>query len=98
MNPMLKYTLARVGIFVACAALALVLLPRDMTLLLKLLIALVVSSTASFFLLRPWADELAERMSTNTRRRRDEKERLRAALAGEDEPPVPPATEENRPP
>ncbi len=96
MNPMLKYTLARVGIFVACAALALLLLPRDMNVLLKLLIAVVASSVASFFLLRPWADELAERMSTNTRRRRDEKERLRAALAGEDEPPVPP-TEENRP-
>ena len=97
MNPMLKYTLARVGIFVGCAALALVLLPRDMNVLLKLLVALVASSAASFFLLRPWADELAERMSGNTQRRRDEKERLRAALAGEDEPPGPPPPEENRP-
>jgi hypothetical protein len=97
MNPMLKYTLGRVGIFVGCAVLALVLLPRDMNVLLKLLIALVASAVASFFLLRPWADELAERMSANTRRRRDEKERLRAALAGEDEPSAPPPTEEDRP-
>jgi hypothetical protein len=86
MNPTLKYSLARLGIFIVCAVPALLLLPRDMNLLLKLLIALLVSSVASYLLLKPWANELAERMSANTRRRHQEKERLRSALAGEDEP------------
>ncbi len=97
MNPMLKYSLGRVGIFIATAVPVLLLLPRDMNLLLKLLVVLVISSVASFLLLRPWADELAGRMSANARRRAAEKERLRAALAGDDEPPATPA-DEDRPP
>jgi predicted PurR-regulated permease PerM len=56
-----------------------------MNFFLKLLIALLVSSVASFFLLRQWRDEVAEYLSAASRRRLDEKERLRAALAGEDE-------------
>ena len=83
MNPIMKYTLARILLFAACVGL--VSLPANMNLFLKLLIALVVSSAASFFLLRRWRDEVAERLSVNSRRRLDEKERLRAALAGEDE-------------
>lgn len=86
MNPMLKYTLARFGIFAVCLALALLVLPRDMNLFLKVLIALLVSMIASFFLLRRWADDLADRMNTNLRRRKEQKDRLRAALAGEDDP------------
>jgi hypothetical protein len=97
MNPTLKYTLGRVGIFIACAVPTLALLPRGMDVLLKLLIALVVSAVASFFLLRQWRDEVAERMSANLRRRAEEKERLRAALAGDDEPPATPSTDEDRP-
>lgn len=83
MNPIVKYTLARVALFAACAGL--VSLPADMNFFLKLLIALLVSSVASFFLLRQWRDEVAEYLSAASRRRLDQKERLRAALAGEDE-------------
>lgn len=83
MNPILKYTLARILLFAVCAGL--VLLPAGMNLFLKLLIALVVSSAASFVLLRQWRDEVAERLSAGSRRRLDEKERLRSALSGEDE-------------
>ena len=83
MNPALKYTLARIGIFLVCVGL--VSLPAGMDYLLKLLIALVVSSIASFFVLRQWRDDVAEQLSSHSRRRTDEKERLRAALAGEDE-------------
>jgi hypothetical protein len=83
MNPIVKYTLARIVLFAVC--IGLVSLPADMNLFFKLIVALVVSSAASFFLLRQWRDEVAERLSTGSRRRLDEKERLRAALAGEDE-------------
>ncbi len=96
MNPTLKYTLGRVGIFIAAAVPALLLLPRDMNLLLKLLIALVVSAVASYFLLRRWRDEVAERMSAGTSRRLEEKERLRSALAGDDEAPASPPKDDDR--
>jgi len=86
-NPGLKYAVGRIGIFVACAVPALLLLPSGMNLLLKLLIALVVSAALSFFLLRRWRDEVAEQMSANARKKIAEKERLRSALAGDDEPP-----------
>jgi hypothetical protein len=85
-NPGLRYALGRVGIFVVCAVPALYLLPDGMNTLLKLMIALVLSAAVSFFLLRQWRDEVAERMSANARRKIDEKNRLRAALAGNEEP------------
>jgi hypothetical protein len=83
-NPIVKYSLARMVLFVGCLA-AVAFVP-NLNVFLKLLIALVVSSIGSFFLFRAWKDELADRLSTNSRRRLDEKERLRAALAGDDEP------------
>jgi hypothetical protein len=83
LNPVVKYTLARILIFAVCVAM--VSLPADMNLFLKLIVALIVSSIASFFLLRRLRDQVAERLSMNSRRRLDEKERLRAALAGDDE-------------
>jgi hypothetical protein len=81
----LKYALGRVGIFVVCVLPAALLLPRDMNLLLKLMIALVVSAVLSFVLLRKWRDEVAAQMSGNSRRRVEQKEKLRSALAGDDE-------------
>lgn len=87
MNPILKYTLARILLFAACVGM--VSLPAGMSYLLKLLIALLVSSAASFFLLRQWRDEVAEQLSASSRRRRDEKDRLRIALSGEDESATP---------
>ena len=84
MNPILKYSLARLALFVVCAGL--VFVPDETNPFLKLLIALVVSAIGALVLLRPQRDEVAERLSTGAARRRSEKERLRAALAGEDEP------------
>ena len=97
MNPAVKYTLARITLFGICVGL--VSLPAGMDYLLKLLIALVVSSVASFFLLRQWRDEVAEQLSAGSRRRMQDKQRLRAALAGDDEPPADSdSTDEGRPP
>jgi uncharacterized membrane protein YccC len=84
MNPGLKYTLARFGILLVCLIPAVFLFPNA-NLLLKLLIAFLVSAILSFFLLRQWRDEVAEQLSANAIRRSGEKQRLRAALAGEDE-------------
>ena len=68
-----------------------------MNVLLKLLIALVVSAVASYLpVAARGADEVAEQMSASTRRRQEEKERLRAALAGDDEPPASPPKDDDR--
>jgi hypothetical protein len=84
MNPVLRYTLARILLFAVCVGL--VFVPDGMNPLLKLLIALLVSAVASYFLLRQWRDEVAEQLAAGRSRRADEKERLRSALAGEDDP------------
>ncbi|WP_406075684.1 DUF4229 domain-containing protein [Micromonospora sp. NBC_01638] len=88
MSAALKYTLGRIGLFIAVlAALWLV----DMNVFLKLMLALAFSAALSFFLLRGWRDEMAEEMASAAERRRTEKERLRSALAGDDAeaPPTP---------
>ncbi|MFY1597663.1 DUF4229 domain-containing protein [Micromonospora sp. WMMD737] len=83
MSAAVKYTLGRLGLFVAVlAALWLV----EMNIFIKLMVALAFSAALSFFLLKGWRDEMAEEMATAAERRRAEKERLRSALAGEDEP------------
>jgi hypothetical protein len=84
MTPGLKYALGRIAIFVVCAVPAVLLLPNSLNLLLRLMIALIVSAALSFALLRRWRDDVAEQMSTNSRRRIEQKEKLRSALAGED--------------
>lgn len=85
MSAAVKYTLGRIGLFVAVlAALWLV----DMNVFLKLMLALAFSAALSFFLLRGWRDEMAGEMADAAERRRTEKERLRSALAGEDENPA----------
>ena len=88
MNPILKYTLARLGLFVASVVLVFLIVPGSVNPLLKLLIALVISAAGSFFLLRRWRDDVAGQLATGAARRQGEKERLRSALAGEDEPPT----------
>ncbi len=90
----MKYTLGRVLLF-ALAALA--LLPFRMNLLLTLMIALVASMVLSYFLLRRWRNEFAEQIADGARKRREQKEQLRAALAGEDAPPTPPPGEDKQP-
>ncbi|WBB71005.1 DUF4229 domain-containing protein [Micromonospora sp. WMMD812] len=86
MSAAVKYTLGRIGLFVlVLAALWLV----DMNLFLRLMLALVFSAALSFFLLKGWRDEMAGEMAESSARRRGEKERLRSALAGEDQPGEP---------
>ncbi|MGE5828393.1 MAG: DUF4229 domain-containing protein [Micromonosporaceae bacterium] len=82
MSPALKYSLGRIGIFVAVAVLVVLLLPVD-SLLVKLLVAILVSAVLSFFLLRRWRDELAAQIQAGAGRRSQEKARLRDALAGD---------------
>ncbi|SCL58210.1 Protein of unknown function [Micromonospora citrea] len=90
MSAAVKYTLGRIGLFVAVlAALWLV----DMNLFVKLMLALAFSAAASFFLLKGWRDEMAVEMAEAAERRRAEKERLRSALAGDDQDPDGPAAE-----
>jgi hypothetical protein len=83
MTPTVKYTLGRVGLFVAVA---LLLWPVPIDLLLKLMIALAVSVPLQFVVLRRWRAQFIEQIDRAATRRRAEKEKLRAALAGEDEP------------
>ncbi len=86
MSPTLKYTLGRIGLFVAVL---LALWPVDLNLFLKLMIALVFSAALSFFLLRRWRDEMAGRLATAAGRRKADRDRLRSALAGDDQEGTP---------
>ena len=88
MNASVKYTLGRVGLFLVVLA---TLLPVPVSLLLKLMIAVLVSALLAYFLLRTWRDEMAASLAEGARRRRAEKEHLRAALAGENRPGEPTA-------
>jgi hypothetical protein len=81
-NPAIKYTLARLGLFVV-VLLALLPIPA-LDVLLKLMIAVLVSAVASWFLLRRMRDQVADRIEQSMDRRREEKEKLRVALAGDD--------------
>jgi hypothetical protein len=76
-----KYTLGRIGLFLLVL---LPLWPLNMDLLLKLMIAVLASAGFSFFLLRKWREEVAQRLAHAAERRKAEKERLRSALAGDD--------------
>jgi hypothetical protein len=84
MNPMLKYTLARIGLFVAVAAI-LVVIPVPLHILIKLAIAVLVSALLSLFLLKGLRDDVARQLAGAQQRRAAEKERLRSALAGDEQ-------------
>jgi hypothetical protein len=84
MMAVLKYTLARIGLLLAVL---LVLWPTPLDLFLKLLLALVVSFALSWWLLRGWRDQMSASLAEWSERRRAEKRRLRAALAGDEEQP-----------
>jgi hypothetical protein len=83
MTPALKYTLGRLGLFLACA---LVLVPVPVNFWVKLMVALVASFALQFVLLRKWRLDMIGQVDEAMTRRRQDKERLRSALAGEDEP------------
>jgi Protein of unknown function (DUF4229) len=82
-SPAVKYTLGRIGLFVAVL---LALWPVELNIFVKLLLALAFSAALSLFLLRGWRDEMGQQLADAAERRRAEKERLRSALSGEDEP------------
>ncbi|MGA8112107.1 MAG: DUF4229 domain-containing protein [Actinocatenispora sp.] len=82
MSPAIKYTLGRIGLFVAIAAAT---LPFKLNLFLTLMIALLVSMPLSYLLLRRWREQMADTIEGSVQKHRDEKERLRAALAGDDQ-------------
>lgn len=86
MNPVVTYSLGRVGLFLAVF---LALWPVRMNILLKLMIAVVFSAALAFFLLRGWRDKMAEHLARAADQRRADRDRLRSALAGEDLPNSP---------
>lgn len=81
MSPAVKYTLARIGLFLAVA---LALWPVNANIFLKLMLAVIFSAALAFFLLRGWRDEMAQQLANAAARRKAERERLRSALAGEE--------------
>ena len=84
MNPVAKYTLGRLGLFALCA-LVLLAVPVPVNVFIKLMVALLASIALQFVLLRSWRREMIGYLDGAIARRRDEREKLRAALAGEDE-------------
>ena len=83
MSPAVKYTLGRFGLFAVLLA-ALLPVPVPLSFLVKAMIALIASAILSYFLLAKWREEMAEHLGSVAQRRRAEKERLRAALAGDE--------------
>jgi Protein of unknown function (DUF4229) len=81
-SPAVKYTLGRVGLFLVIFAL---LLPVPLNLLVRLMIALFASAGFSYFLLARWRNEMAEQLGSAADRRKQERNRLRAALAGDED-------------
>ena len=82
MSPAVKYTLGRLGLFVLIFVL---LLPLPLNILVKAMIALVVSAAGSYFLLADWRNRMGEQLASAASRRTAEKQRLRAALAGDED-------------
>ena len=82
MSPAVKYTLGRLGLFVILFVAS---LPLPLNILVKAMIALVVSAVLSYFLLADWRNQMGEQLATSASRRTAEKQRLRAALAGDDD-------------
>jgi Protein of unknown function (DUF4229) len=86
-SPAIKYTLARLGLF---AAVLLLTLPiPNLSILIKMMIAVLVSAALSWFLLRRMRDQVAVGIEQGLERRKQEKEKLKAALAGDEEPTKP---------
>jgi chromate transport protein ChrA len=83
MSPFMKYSLARMGIFVVVAA-ALFFVPIPISPLLRLLIALLISAVLAYFLLSKLRNEVSEQVAGVAQRRTERKQRLRSALAGDD--------------
>jgi hypothetical protein len=85
MSPFMKYSFARLAIFLVVAA-ALLLLPVPVDPLLKLMVALLLSAVLAYFLLGRLRDQVGEQVAGVAQRRVEKRERLRSALAGDDTP------------
>jgi Protein of unknown function (DUF4229) len=83
-NPFVKYTLWRIALFLG-VLLILLPVPR-LGLLVKALIAVVVSFGLSLVLMRRWRSELNAYLAERAERRQEEQRRLRDTLYGEDTP------------
>jgi hypothetical protein len=81
MNPTAKFTLGRIGLFLLVA---LALWPVPVSLLVKLMIAVIASTILQFVVLRRWRAEMIDYIDQSVGRRRQEREKLRSALAGDD--------------
>ena len=81
MSPAVKYTLGRLGLFVLFFVM---LLPFPLNVMVDAMIALVASAILSYFLLADWRNQMGEQLASVASRRAAEKERLRAALAGDE--------------
>ncbi|MEU0553419.1 DUF4229 domain-containing protein [Dactylosporangium sp. NPDC006015] len=84
MSALLKYSLARLGLFVLAAA-VMFAVPLDISVLLKLMIAVVVSAALAFFLLKSLREEASVQAVGAAQRRTEKRDRLRAALNGDDD-------------
>jgi hypothetical protein len=83
MSPIVRYTLARLGLFVL-VALVVLAVPVRVDLMVKLAAAVLVTFVLAFFLLRRLRDEAATQIAEAVQRRAERKDRLRSALSGED--------------
>ena len=83
MKPAVKYTLGRLGLFLAVFVALFLLTPLNI--LVSAMVAFVASAGLSFILLRGWRDEMAEQLGEIAARRSAEKDRLRSALAGDED-------------
>jgi uncharacterized membrane protein YccC len=84
MSPAVKYTLGRLGLFVVLLLL-LIIVPIPLNVFVKAMIALVVSAVLSYFLLADWRNKMGDQLAGAATRRTAEKQRLRAALAGDEQ-------------
>ncbi|GAA2607673.1 hypothetical protein GCM10010399_43230 [Dactylosporangium fulvum] len=84
MSPIVKYSLARLGLFVIVAAVALTV-PVDVSVALKLMVAVLVSAVLAFFLLKGMREQASVQAVGVAQQRTEKRERLRAALNGDDD-------------
>ena len=80
-NPVVKYTLGRLGLFLVVFVAS---LPLPLNILVKAMIAFVISAVVSRFLLTRWLEETGEYFAAAAARRAAEKQSLRSALAGDE--------------
>jgi len=84
MTPVVRYTIWRLAIFVACAVPAMLFLPA-LDPLVRIMIAVLVSAGVSYVALRGLRDEVSQRLAQGAQRRAEERARLRTALAGDEQ-------------